>query len=138
MAFEQDDSGNKFVSAAEAWDVEEKIHIFIKELWIASRGAMIGSRGHEVLRSFIDNAAAHHCMRKGHSSVFYANILLQAVFGTEKTPKPVHVESVLVPSAEVLADTPGGGENGRLALRYWSYRMRTRPLETWVTSPVQR
>ena len=104
VAFEQDDSGNKFVSAAEAWDVEEKIHIFIKELWIASRGAMIGSRGHEVLRSFIDNAAAHHCMRKGHSSVFYANILLQAVFGTEKTPKPVHVESVLVPSAEELAD----------------------------------
>ena len=89
--------------AAQQLSFDPKTHIFLKELYTAVQGIL---RAHQQfkfqkIRVHIDNAAAHHCIRKRHSTVFPANAILSTLFC--KASPPI-VESTLVKTADQLAD----------------------------------
>ena len=82
---------------------DPRTHIFLKELYTGVQGIL---RAHQQfkfkkIRVHIDNAAAHHCIRKRHSTVFPANVILSTLFC--KVFPPI-VESTLVKTNDQLAD----------------------------------
>ena len=99
IAFVVVDRRNHSVIGANQWCTDPKRHIFVKELdgaveelkWCNTH------RPSERVLCHIDNAATHHCIRKKHSTVLFANQRLLEV-------SEIPCASLLVRSAEQVAD----------------------------------
>jgi hypothetical protein len=79
----------------------DRDNIFVKELVTAAAGIICArTLGFNDIEVMEDNSAAYHALRKRHSSVFFANEILSAVFDDPS----VRVTQKWVPSELQLAD----------------------------------
>ena len=106
---------------AEQWGTDALTHIFVKELntavtalkWCRNNVDYAGG-----VATRIDNAAAHHCVRKGHSTVVRANEMLRTVSDVPRATR-------LIGTDDMIADMFTRGVNTRTYVGCPTDQLRT-------------